>query len=195
MMCHVCSFSWKGYRFSIPLRQKQANNFLAIHPANPCCLVHWEHHKVKCYTAGLRVWNKVKAATLETSPLRLDGETPAAWRHQGKSLNHLLLAHLTTFMQGQGGGGVFRKSGLVVPCPTRPASKNSSEVTGVRTQCASPFLRSKASDKDSTSAPLTHYPEVGSVLDWTGRVLACQRRVALHTLIVKQVTHFILSIV
>lgn len=147
-----------------------------------------EHHEDECCSAGLRVLNNFKAATLETSPSMAHWWDACCVTAPGKIIE---LSAGSTFNPCREEGGLFRKSGLVVPYTTRPPSKNSSEVTCMRTQCASPFLRSKASDTDSTSAPLTHYPEVGSVLCWRGRVLSSQRRVALHALpVIIQATFF-----
>lgn len=53
-----------------------------------------------------------------------------------------------TFQPCRQEGGLFRKTGFVVLCTTRPLSKISGHVTCVRTCRGSPFCRSKASDKD-----------------------------------------------
>lgn len=144
------AFLGKDVFFQLPWR----NNTYRCHQT---LLVWWQSRTIlRSNVAPLvwTVWNNL-AATLETSASRLNGEMPAAGHHQGKSLNHLLVAQTCC--------------SVLVKCTTRPPSANGHLKIATRTRCASPFLRSKASDEDSPSAPLTQCPEAGSVLGRRGR--------------------------
>lgn len=142
----IYSFSWQGRLLSTSLTQKHLHFCVATLSAHP--LLVWWHSRTSLISnvAPLvwTVWNNF-AATLETSASRLNGE----------SLNHLLVAQTCC--------------SVLVKCTTRPPSANGHLKIATRTRCASPFLRSKASDEDSPSAPLTQCPEAGSVLGRRGR--------------------------
>lgn len=142
----IYSFSWQGRLLSTSLTQKHLHFCVATLSAHP--LLVWWHSRtsLRSNVASLvwTVWNN-SAATLETSASRLNGE----------SLNHLLVAQTCC--------------SVLVKCTTRPPSANGHLKIATRTRCASPFLRSKASDEDSPSAPLTQCPEAGSVLGRRGQ--------------------------